>query len=238
VYKPLLLAAALLAQLSPPPSGPIRAPMGVQPNGPEDGISVTGSGTATAQAQTAQVTLHISSRGNALVIDSAALQPIVDALVGIGIDRSAISLPPYLVGDAKVNNVSITANVDRPSPTMIQQGMLSLAGAFAKTPQLLLNNAEVRVSADNCADLMRRAEADAIADARKNAQFIASQLGVHAGNVLAVQEYGGVNPGMPNACSSMYFFGPYGPSQPMQSPGDMLTVKVMRSVGMRFAIKH
>jgi uncharacterized protein YggE len=201
-----------------------------------DGITVAGSGYASAQAADATVTLHLSSRSNALTFDRQTLQPVVEALVKAGADASSVQLPPYLVGNAKTNNATITASVHHPTLQMLQQGMVTLANAFAGMPDVFLNNAEIRLSADNCTSLQRRAEANAIASARSNAAFVAQQIGGRVGDVLAVNALGAAM-GNDNACSFAYSIGPWGSSF-QQSPAEMLTVKIYSSVTMRFAIKR
>jgi hypothetical protein len=126
--------------------------------------------------------------------------------------------------------------VHHPTQQMMQQGMLTLANAFAGMPDVLLNSAEIRLTADNCSALQRRAEANAIASARSNAAFVAQQIGGRVGSVLAVNALGTAI-GNDNACNFGYTIGPWGSSFP-QSQSDLLTVKVYSSVTMRFAIKR
>lgn len=241
MFKPLILAVVLLAQAAvpaPPPMG-VVPPMGpmrpVPAPGLNDGITVSGAGYATAQASDAALTLRISSRNGALTLDPQSLSPVVDALVRAGVDRSSIQLPPYMVGNAKTNNATITASVHHPTLAMLQQGMLIMATTFASSPDMLLNSAEVRLSVDNCTALQQAATAKAIANARETAQFIAAQIHARAGDVLAVDNRG-VPMGSPGACTTVYAIGPYGPPAPQTA--DMMTVRIYANVGMRFAIKH
>ena len=238
MLRPLILAAVLLAQAALPPVSPPmapRVPMPMAPSGsPVDGISVTGSGYATAQATDAQVTLRMFTRNNALTLNAQTLQPIVDALVRAGADRSSIMLPPYMVGQAHTNNATIVASVHHPTQEMLQHGMVTIAGAFAANPDIVLSSAEVRLSVDDCAALERSAASSAVANARANASFIAQQIRKHVGTVLAVDARSmpmNVQP----ACYYAYSVGPYGPYPP-QPAADMLTVRVGASVTMRFAI--
>lgn len=242
MLKPLVLAAALLTQVAVPvgrgpglpPMGP-RVPADTAPS--SDGIRVRGAGYAAAQATDAQVTLQVSSRNNAATLDAQTLQPIIDALVQAGADRSSISLPPYMVGRAHTNNASIAVRVHHPTQAMLQQGMLTIANAFAAHPDILLNSAQVRLTADGCAALRRRAEATAITHARANAAFVAQQLGEKIGAALEVDDFSGPNFGPESdVCSTSYAIGPYANQQMTQD--DMLTVKVYSSVTVRFAIKH
>lgn len=231
----LLFAALVMAQIGvPPPMGP-RVPPDTAVS--TDGIRVRGAGYATAPATDAQVTLQVSSRNNAPTLDAQTLQPIIDALVKAGADRSSISLPPYMVGQAHTNNASIAVRVHHPTQAMLQQGMLTIASAFAAHPEFLLNAAQVQLTADGCTALRRSAEAMAIAHARSNAAFVAQQLGEKIGSALEVDDFSGPNFGPESdACSTTYTIAPYANQQMTQD--DMLTVKVYSSVTVRFAIKR
>jgi hypothetical protein len=237
MYKPLILAAMLVAQAIPPMGTPApMMPMRPMPAmGLNDGITVSGNGYASAQATDATLMLHVSSRNNATSLDAQSLQPIVDALVRAGVDPASVQLPSYLVGNAHTNNATITASVHHPTLAMLQQGMVVLAGAFAAQPALLLNEAQVTLSVAGCSAVQRSALASAIANAKANAQFIAKTIGARVGPVLAVDER---TPGIGSqgACTYGYTIGPYGPPAP--SAADMLTVKVYAGVGMRFAIER
>ncbi len=182
MFRTFLAAAFVVAQIPMPHLAP-RVPMPAQaPPGPGDGITVTGSAYAAAQASQAQITLRISARNNAPTLTEQTLQPIADALVRAGADRSSVQLPPYLVGQARTNNAAITASVQHPTTAMLQQGMLTIANAFAANPDLILNGAEIRLLAGDCSALQRAAEANAIADARANAAFIAKQIEAKVGS--------------------------------------------------------
>lgn len=246
MLKTLVAAAVIVAQGSAAPPAPPAMPMPMparvpmppmqQPDNRMDGITVAGSGYASAQADEAAVSLHLSSRGNALTLNRQTLQPVADALIKAGADASSVQFPAYLVGEAKTNNATITAIVHHPTQQVLQQGMVTLANAFASMPDVLLNSAEIRLTASNCSTLQRRAEASAIASARSNAAFVAQQIGGRVGEVLAVNALG-MPVGNDNACSLGYSIGPWGSSF-QQSPSEMLTVKIYSSVTMRFAIKR
>lgn len=239
MLKPVILAAVLIAQAAPLPIIPRNPPPSVPmriAGDPVDGISVSGTGYATAQATQAQVTLRVSTRNNALTLNTQTLAPIVDALVRAGVDRSSVALPPYLVGQAHTNNATVTANVHHPTLVMLQQGMASIANAFAANPDILLNSADVRLSVDDCASLQRTATSNAIANARANAAFMAQQIGKHVGAVLALDARGSMMNVQP-ACFYSYSIGPFGAMYPQQSPAELLTVKVGANVTMRFAIR-
>lgn len=239
MLKSLLFAAALLTQVAVPVGrGPGFPPMGPTPVEASSGIRVTGNGFATAPASQATVTLHVSTRNNALTLNARTLQPIVDALVKAGADRSSVSLPPYLVGQARTNNAEITALVRQPTQQMLQQGMLVLANAFASTPDILLNGADIALQPQDCQTLQRNAEANAIANARSNAVFLAKQIRAKLGAVMAVDVLSGGGFGAENSCTFRYSIGPYGASFAQSSAADMLMVKVYSTVRVQYAIKQ
>lgn len=66
---------------------------------------------------------------------------------------------------------------------MLQQGMLVLASTFAANSEVLLNAAEVRLTADNCTESQQTAQANAITSARRNAAFIAKHISARLGSV-------------------------------------------------------
>jgi len=245
MLKPLVLAAVLLTQVAVParmgpgmpPMGP-AVPMGPTPAEPSSGIRVTGNGFASEPASQATVTLHVSTRNNALTLNAQTLQPIVDALAKAGADRSSVTLPAYLVGQAHTNQAAITAIVHHPTQQMLQQGMLVIANTFASTPDILLNAADVVLQGDDCDTLQRNAEANAIANARSNAVFLAKQIGGKLGPVIAVDVLAGGVFGAEGSCTFGYSIGPYGPSLAQSSPADMLTVKAYSTVRVQYAIKH
>jgi uncharacterized protein YggE len=238
MFKTLVFAVALLTQVAVPAGqGAGLPPMGPTPVEPSSGIRVTGNGFASAPASQATVTLHVSTHNNALTLNAQTMQPIEDALVKAGADRSSVTLPPYLVGQAHTNNAEITALVRHPTQQMLQQGMLIIANAFASMPDIVLNAADVVLQADNCQTLERNAEANAIANARSNAAFLAKQIGGKLGSVMSVEVLAGSPFGSEGGCTFRYSIGPYGPSF-QSSPADMLTVKVYSTVRVHYAIKH
>jgi uncharacterized protein YggE len=235
MLKPLLVAAVLLQVPPRPLPLPIgSAPMIPAPRVTQSGILVSGAGMVSVPATSADVTLHVSSRNNALTLNQQTLQPIVNALVSAGVARDAISIPPYMVGAVHTNMAEIVAHVDHPTEAMLRQGMLILANAFAATPDILLNDAFVTVHGDGCQALWQQAEARAIAQARQDAEFIAKQTGVHVGELLAAEE----DTPPPESCARGFGIGPYGAPGMNYNFADLLTIQVRSNVQMRFAIKR
>lgn len=225
-------AVLLLALQMPMPvsvSPPMRA---VQPN---EGISVRGNGSATAPASTATLSLYVSSRNNAIVLNESTLSPIVDALVRAGVQRSDIVLPIYLTGNARTNNVTVTATVHHPSIAMLQNGIAGLGSSLTNSPDLIVNNAQVRLTLDDCTPTMQQAQIAALRQAHANAASIARQMGLHLGAVLAVDAQN-MQMDAEGRCLSEYTLGPYQGNQ-FTSPSDYLTVRITTSVSVRYAIR-
>ncbi len=234
----LWLASGAAAQTMPAMPVPPAVPMPSSPRSdpqPPDGITVRGSGTADVQATTATLSLFVGSHNNNANVNASSLAPIVDALVRAGVPRNNITLPIYMSPATHATGATITATVQHPTVAMIQNGIASLASTSPLAPDLWVNNAQVRLTADDCSEATQQAQAAALRQARANAQSIARQIGKRIGAVLAVDTQNApYNP--EGQCSSGYSIGPY---QNMQftSPQDYLRVRVYASVTMRFAIR-
>lgn len=234
----LAVLPLLLAQVAVPVPGrlpPVQPPISAR-TGPNDGITVNGNATIEAPASRATVILHLMTRNNAMTITGTTLQPIVDALVRAGVERTSVTLPLYLQGNARTNNAQISGTVSHPTQAMLQNGIAQLGSTFANMTDLILNGAEIRLRADGCEQLEQRAEASALRQARANAEYIAKQLNVRVGGVQAVQA-SGFAPDLSQACETQYSIGPFGGSYPMQGAQDYLTVRVFSSVSVRYAIR-
>lgn len=118
----IVCAILLLGAYQAPPMPTVGASRTAQP---PDGITVRGSGTASAQASTATLTLDVTTKNNAIELNASSLQPIVDALVRAGVQQSDIRLPIYLTGNNRTNNASIVATVHHPTVTMLENGIAS-----------------------------------------------------------------------------------------------------------------
>jgi len=211
------------------PAIPVR---GAQP---PDGITVRGSGSATARATSATLSLYVTARNNTLTITSASLTPLVNALVNAGIQRSDIVTPVYMTPEAHTNNATIAATVRQPTTAMLQNGIIQLSTAFTSMPNLLLNNVQVRLTLDGCDAVVRQAQSAALKQARANAEGVARQLGLHIGAVVAVDEQSG-SLDSDGKCVSAYSIGPY-QNMPFNSPSDYLAVRVYANVSIRYAIR-
>lgn len=236
----ILLAAAALAAvpiavaaqvMHNPEPFPVRA----EPAGPASGITVRGTGTVTVDPTDATLTLYVNSRNNAAPIDSADLQPIVDAIVHSGVQRRDVTLPAISGNEVHANNVAITARVHHPTAQMVQNGIANLAAAVASSKTLWLGNAQVQLAVADCLPYIRQAQARAIEDAHKDAQFVAQTLGVHAGPVLALDAQNTMYERPDGTCYSTYSAGPYQTAS--MTPEELLHVPITASVVLRVGIR-
>ncbi len=229
IALPALLASILLGVYQ------VQAPQMARPGPAQqaDGITVQGSGAATATSTQATLTLFVASRTNGF-LTSASLAPILDALVRAGVQRSDITIPIFLAGNTRSNGATVVARVAHPTLAMLRDGIASLA-TLSASPDLAVSSAQVRLSLDDCSVTLMAAQAAALHQARMNAQNIARQLSVRLGPVLAVQ-VNGMQPDADGRCTSEYSLGPY-QNQPFASLGDYLMVRVFANVSVRYAIR-
>lgn len=235
----VFIAALLMAQVPPAPV-PMPVPARVAGMPPSqmtnDGITVNASASVRAPATSATLTLHVNAPNNTMTLNATALQPLVDALVRAGVDRQSIALPFYLQGPVRTNNAQITGRILHPTMAMLKTGIEQIGSAFSSMPGVTLTGVDVRLQADNCDSLFRQAQAAALRQARASAEYIAKQLHVRAGSVLAVQ---GPFAGDPEfGCSSAYSFGPFGSSQPLTDGQSYFSVRVFSSVTARYEIRR
>ncbi len=175
MHKPVLTMISAILLLGANQSPPMPISGASRTAQPPDGITVRGSGTANAPASTATLTLDITAKNNAIVLNASSLQPIVDAFVRAGVQQSDIRLPIYLTGNNRTNNASIVATVHHPTVTMLENGIATLGSTLAPTPDLILRDAQVRLIVDDCSQAdARRAVGGSAASTRKCPEYRAS----------------------------------------------------------------
>ncbi|HEV3152315.1 MAG TPA: SIMPL domain-containing protein [Candidatus Baltobacteraceae bacterium] len=200
-----------------------------------DGITVRGTGNATVMADQATLTLRLFGRNNTAAITESTIAPIVDALVRAGVARSDITTPEYLTGSAQTANATISAVIHHPTVALIQSGAGALAAAFPPNGSIFVSNGDVRLSAADCSSTRAAAQAQAIRQARANAESIARGLNVRVGPVLAV-DYQSNAFDQNGGCFFNYSIGPF-PNAMFTTPDDYLRVRVSSFVTVRYAIK-
>jgi uncharacterized protein YggE len=197
-----------------------------------DGITVSGQGSVSAPATKATTTIRISSQKP---LTTETLRPLIEEIARADGSNDAFTLPAYLEpAGGQVRALSLTGVVDHPTAKMLRDAIPIVAAAFAKAPDITLDNAMVTLTLANCSALMDRARSAAIVDARKRAETIAHDLGVHIGEVKAVLTFDQPQDAS-GACTSQYFI-PSNQEQPM-SLDDYVTVRVAERVSIRYAIR-
>jgi uncharacterized protein YggE len=226
----ILAPSPALAQI--PPSGPVSAPR----TGPQtSGISVSGSSMTRVPATQARIALQFATANRSMTLDAQALKPIVDALVARGVDPSNIALPVNFAAPGGSNYATVTVTIAHPTIAMMRDGIVSLGTTIADMKNLILNSAQVFLTATDCAATIASTREHAIENARAKATAIARDLGVHVGPVISISAFDqGAADG---SCNTQYYLGggfnPQGP----QTPDDYVTVAVFANVSITYAIK-
>ena len=204
---------------------------------PPAGITVTASGVASAPVTSATFALYFASRGSAVQLNSQTLAPVIDALVRSGIDRNTIALPSTIAPPGNANFATVSASVKNPTEQFLRAVLANVATAMASVPNVTISNANAEVSSDDCAALQSTARANAVTEARKQAQAIAQTLGIHIVRPVAVMTSAPAPVRLPsgNACSSYYSFNAGAPN--FTKPSEYLEVRVYSSVTIMYAIR-
>lgn len=170
------------------------------------GVSVLGSGHASAPAETATIVLML---GPAYYYDPEmqhegppvetitpastedAIAPVIAALVSAGVPEADIQLlaNPYSgeYSPDGLRSATIAFNLDDPSADRIS-AILDAAVPVAVEQGYFVNMVGARYGVADCSVLEREARQDAIADAQAKAEMQAELLGVTLGNVTASQD--------------------------------------------------
>jgi uncharacterized protein YggE len=208
----LLAAPVAVAQTSPP------APAG---------ITVLGTGSASAPAETATIILNVGQgfyedkmpqmpepSGTPRMTPQETVAPVVDALTAAGVPEGDIEIlsNPYS-GDYGPAGGPVTSVIrfDLTAPTTEQiSGLLDVAIPAATDAGLYVNMASAIYGVADCETLERQAREAAIADARQQAELQANLLDVTLGDLVASRDdpyaeimYGGGYSGVVpiNSCS-------------------------------------
>jgi uncharacterized protein YggE len=233
----VLAPLSALAQVAaPPPSGPMATPVRSSTGGSPSGISVNGSAQGRIPATSARVTLALSTADRSMTLNAQTLKPVVDALVGQGIDPSSITLPVNFAapGGSSFANVSFVAA--HPTSAMMQQGIVAIGTAISQMHNLVLNSANVALTAADCASTIADTRSRAVRNARSKAELVAKDLGVKVGPVQFISAFDQTAPD--GSCSYDYMVGA-GYQNPMtpQTPEDYVNVRVQINVSITYAIK-
>ena len=171
-------------------------------NGQPQGISISGRGTATAEPDTALLSLGVSvlasTARDARDQAAEAMNDLLDSLKGNGIDPDDIkttqfslrpefdysrSGSPRIIGYRLTNTVSVTVrDLDR-VPEIIDEAVDAVGDP--------IQISGITFTLDDPASLLSQARADAMADAQAKAQQLADLAGVTLGKPIAISESSG-----------------------------------------------
>ena len=193
----LVLAAAVLGVVLGLPSIVTAQPAG----GAGAGLTVTGFGEASAPADSVVVALTVSSELMmmgpipSLPAGQTAddlVGPIVDALVGEGIDEAAISVisGPDAMGAMSFTGPALAVirfEMSEPTADSLATAIDEATGA-APDNNLYISGMTKRFGSDDCEALQREARALAIADGREQAAIMAELTGMSTGELVGVRD--------------------------------------------------
>lgn len=183
------------------------------------GITVLGSGRASAPAETATVVLMLgpayyyepkpvepgAPSMTPEMTTEEAIAPVIDALIAAGVPEEDIRLlsNPYsgeYSPEGTMRSATIAFDLDAPTADGIST-ILDAAIPVAVEQGYFVNMVGTRYGVADCAPLERQARQSAIDDARAKAELQAELIGVGLGDVVASQDelygspmYGGEMP--------------------------------------------
>ncbi len=190
-------------------------------------ITVSGEASASAPAEEALVVISLGTDGSmfydpmtgmpnpdatAAAVDS---QPVVDAMVAYGIPADAIEISqtPFTGewGPAPMPQpVLILATIQNPTVDGLA-GLLSVVREAASAEGVFVNQFGVMYSVADCRPLRQEARANAVADARVEAEDQAAALNTTVGAVVASKDVMPMMMGayQPNSCNTTVTVKPY-----------------------------
>ena len=172
------------------PDGFVRSVQAQTDSVPADRtVLVQGQGTATAAAESVTVQFVIGndqfSDTGPIPITEDNLRPVIDALIGIGVDASAISVVPMPGSYGPSNVMALQVIVSQPSTERVQQIVDTGSGA-ASAAGLSTYEVGGRFSVSDCGPLVAQAQLAAIENAQQQANTLAAALDVAVSDWVAV----------------------------------------------------
>jgi uncharacterized protein YggE len=216
---------------------------------PAAGLTATGSGIATAPADSAVIYLSFYSNyypqpsedpnvppPQPPAATAADTKPVVDALVATGIPAGSIEtiIDPNTSGGFRVK-----VKVDKPTQASMQALVAAANAAATKNNKYTSGGAQIGYLTNNCQALETEARRLALADARNRSNSLATLAGVKLGSIISLLDastwgyYGG--PACPSASDPLVTQDPYSlPSVDLLSPA---VVRVNSSVTVTYELK-
>ena len=215
-------------------------------------ITVLGQGQAIAPADLAQLEFLIADRTALNSLNDAVpdglnlnrspmrtdrLQPIIAALVAIGIPKDAIAVQPSTVDSAE-----LIVQINKPARQRVQQVVLTTNQA-AQTNQLLIQRVGAEYRINNCQPFENVARRAALQDAQRRIQALATAAQVTPGELLQITEFPiAGTPAAFSRCGSQVAGASNPFEQPSQDPppydpGAPTEVQVYSRVSLTYALE-
>lgn len=165
-------------------------------------VTVTGSGEALGDPDTAMIQLGVNVRADDVgaAVDSAneAIDSVTSALVEIGIEELDIQTTNFSVWPEDVYDPALGAptgervfHVDS-TINVIVRDISNMSDVISTGLEAGANNIfGINFSIDDTAPLAERARENAIDDAQSRAEALAAGMGLDLGEVISVREFGG-----------------------------------------------
>jgi uncharacterized protein YggE len=183
-------------------------------------LVVTGSGRATAPAERAVIQLLIvrnapfssaftTPTAGSSSQESGSLTPIIDAVMGVGIDESAIQIisSPSIISvcndSAHCSAVRVDITIDKPVLEKLN-AVVNAAGAAAGAQQLTVQDVGAGYFVADCRLLQSDARLAAAQDARARAKAQAEVLGVTLKELLVSNEPAPTEPLDASGCAPLH----------------------------------
>lgn len=193
----------------------------VQQQAGTGGITVSGYGTATAEADSAVIEFYFGGTGGGIPVpepgveDSGSagstpnsgvtgaspiteeqLQPVIDALVGAGVSADDIEVIGQGYYDPYYSSATLRAAVR--DIAILETAANAAAEAADNLGDITLQSTNITYTMTDCAAMERAALEAAAADAADHAGLLADVLGLGLGGIVAASDY-----------SYPYYYGPY-----------------------------
>jgi uncharacterized protein YggE len=202
-------------------AAPAAAPAGGDSNsvnpqqaGAAGGITITGYGTATADADSAILEFYFgNTNGNPSgtplpPITEAELQPVIDALVAAGVARDDIEVVSQGYYDAFYRSATLRAKVR--DVNIVEAAAQAASDAAGGLSGFSLQSTNITWTLSNCEAMERASLQAATEDAADHGAMLADVLGVGRGAIVAASNqsypyywgYGGLDDGV---CASTYY---------------------------------
>lgn len=203
----------------------------------EHGITVNGTAQIRVPASSARIILTVSSLNSQSSLTEQTVQPLVDALVKAGAERSSVQLPLSFSAGGYSSVGMVSAVVEHPTFDKMRSGVATVAALLGGLKGIRFNSTRVELKQNDCMPALAKARANAIDAARAKAALIAGQLRVSLGRVVNVNVYDRDSPD--GSCVSQYSFGPEGPLFPYggDTLEDYVVVPVTSNVTITYSIK-